>query len=129
VRRELDLSLLVAVGMAIFFGITMIYSAASGSTLWRSQAIYAVVAILLAVATVYFPDKLFLDLAFPLYALGLMTLLAVLAFGTGIRQNYDDHGFGKIPGGSQLRSSGIAQGDRWRRAHLHDPRRPGGTST
>jgi cell division protein FtsW (lipid II flippase) len=58
VRRELDLSLLVAVGMAIFFGITMIYSAASGSTLWRSQAIYAVVAILLAVATVYFPDKL-----------------------------------------------------------------------
>ena len=82
-RRELDLSLLVAVGIAIFFGITMIYSAASGSTLWRSQAIYAVVAILLAVATVYVPDKLFLDLAFPLYALGLMTLLAVLAFGTG----------------------------------------------
>ena len=34
-RRELDLSLLVAVGIAILFGITMVYSAASGSTLWR----------------------------------------------------------------------------------------------
>ena len=64
-RRELDLSLLVAVGIAILFGITMVYSAASGSTLWRSQAIYAVIAIILAVATVYVPDKLFLDLAYP----------------------------------------------------------------
>ncbi len=82
-RRELDWSLLITVGMAMIFGITMVYSAASGSTLWRAQAAYAVVAILLVIATVYVPDKLFLDLAYPLYALGLLTLLAVLAFGTG----------------------------------------------
>ena len=82
-RRELDLGLLVAVAMTIVFGITMIYSAASGSTLWRSQAVYAVLALILAVVIVYVPDKLFFDLAYPLYAVGLLTLLAVLAFGTG----------------------------------------------
>ncbi|MDP7635246.1 MAG: rod shape-determining protein RodA [Candidatus Latescibacteria bacterium] len=82
-KRELDLSLLVAVGTTIIFGITMIYSAASGSTLWRSQAIYAFLAVAAAVVIVYVPDKLFYDLTYAHYAFGLLTLLAVLAFGTG----------------------------------------------
>ncbi|MBT6149809.1 MAG: FtsW/RodA/SpoVE family cell cycle protein, partial [Gemmatimonadetes bacterium] len=82
-KRELDMGLIVAAGMAILFGITMIYSAASGSTLWRAQAAYSVLALIVAVAIIYVPDKLFFDLAYPLYAFGLLTLLAVLAFGTG----------------------------------------------
>lgn len=82
-KRELDMGLIVAAGMAVLFGITMIYSAASGSSLWRAQAAYAVLALIVAIAIVYIPDKLFFDLAYPLYAFGLLTLLAVLAFGTG----------------------------------------------
>jgi rod shape determining protein RodA len=83
VRRELDLSLLVAVAMLIAFGVTMVYSAASGSGVWRSQALFAVLAIVVAVAILYVPDKLFYDLAYPLYGLGMLSLLAVLVCGTG----------------------------------------------
>lgn len=82
-RKELDLSLLVAVLMLVAFGVTMVYSAATGSGIWRNQALYAVIAVLVAVAVVYFPDKLFYDLAYPLYALGMLSLLAVLVWGTG----------------------------------------------
>ena len=83
VRRELDLSLLVAAAMMISFGVTMVYSAASGSDVWRNQALYAVIALFVAVAILYVPDKLFYDLAYPLYGLGLLSLLAVLVWGTG----------------------------------------------
>ena len=82
-RRELDLSLLVAVAMLITFGITMVYSAAGGSGVWRSQAMYAILAMLVAVAILYVPDKLFYDLAYPLYGLCMLSLLAVLVWGTG----------------------------------------------
>jgi rod shape determining protein RodA len=82
-RREFDLSLLVAAAMMIAFGVTMVYSAAGGAGVWRAQTAYAVVALLVAVALVYVPDKLIYELAYPLYGLGLLALVAVLLWGTG----------------------------------------------
>ena len=81
--REYDATLLAGTALTVLLGVTMIYSAASGSSLWRSQAIYAVVAVLLSVAIVQVPDKLFYGLAYAFYGLGLLLLLAVLAWGTG----------------------------------------------
>ena len=82
-RRELDLSLIVAMAMMIAFGVTMVYSAAGDSDVWRNQALFALMSLVVAVAIVYVPDKLFYDLAYPLYVLGLLSLLAVLVWGTG----------------------------------------------
>ena len=82
-RRELDLSLVVAMAMAASFGVTMVYSAASGSTVWQQQALYAMFAMIAAIAVVFIPDKVFFDLAYPLYGVGLLALLAVLVWGTG----------------------------------------------
>ncbi len=81
-RRELDLSLLVAVAMMIAFGVTMVYSA-SGSDVWRSQGLFAIIALFVAVAIVYVPEKLFYDLAYPLYGIGMLSLIVVLVWGTG----------------------------------------------
>ena len=82
-RRELDLSLIVAMAMMIAFGVTMVYSAAGDSDVWRNQALFALMSLVVAVAIVYVPDKLFYDLAYPLYVLGLLSQLAVLVWGTG----------------------------------------------
>jgi rod shape determining protein RodA len=82
-RRELDLSLIVSMAMMIAFGVTMVYSAAGDSDVWRNQALFALMSLVVAVAIVYVPDKLFYDLAYPLYVLGLLSLLAVLVWGTG----------------------------------------------
>lgn len=81
--REFDLLLLVAVAAMVLLGVTVIYSAASESDVWQNQAVYGVVALLLAAAMVYVPDKLFFNLAYPLYVCGLLLLVAVLAWGTG----------------------------------------------
>jgi rod shape determining protein RodA len=82
-RREIDLSLLFAMAMMICFGVTMVYSAASDSDAWRSQALFAVFAVMASVAILYVPGKLFYDLAYPLYIVGLLSLIAVLVWGTG----------------------------------------------
>lgn len=82
-RREIDLSLLFAMAMMICFGITMVYSAASDSDACRSQALFAVFAVMASVAILYVPGKLFYDLAYPLYIVGLLSLIAVLVWGTG----------------------------------------------
>lgn len=81
--REFDLLLLVAVSALVLLGVTVIYSAASESDLWQNQAAYGVIALLVAGAMIYVPDKLFYNLAYPLYALGLLLLVAVLVWGTG----------------------------------------------
>ncbi len=81
--REFDLMLLLAAAMAILFGITMIYSASSPSAVWKSQATYGVIFLLLAVAIVYIPDKVLYGVAYPLYGVSILSLLAVLAWGTG----------------------------------------------
>ena len=80
--RELDLMLLLATALAILFGVTMIYSASSPSEVWKSQAVYGVIFLTLATAIVYIPDKVAYGVAYPLYGASMLTLLAVLAWGT-----------------------------------------------
>ena len=50
---------------------------------WSKQARYAAVALFACLAVVYVPNKAIYGLAYPLFALGLLSLLAVLAWGTG----------------------------------------------
>jgi rod shape determining protein RodA len=87
--REIDSWLLATVLVTVLLGITMIYSAAYHSDspvvqgAWEKQAQYAVLSLLVALAIVYIPNKVIYGLAYPLYALSLLSLLAVLAWGTG----------------------------------------------
>jgi rod shape determining protein RodA len=87
--RESDLLLLASTGVLILLGVTTIYSAAGFSELpalqgaWQKQAAYALVGLLLAVVVVLIPSKVLYGVAYPLYGLGLLALLAVLAWGTG----------------------------------------------
>ena len=81
--REFDVMLLLAAALAVLFGITMIYSASSPSALWKSQATYGILFLMLAVAIVYIPDKVVYGVAYPLYGISILSLLAVLAWGTG----------------------------------------------
>jgi rod shape determining protein RodA len=80
--REFDFMLLLAAAMAAILGVTMIYSAGEGA-LWKNQAIYAIFALLLAVGMIYIPDRLLFELAYPAYVVGLLSLIAVLVWGTG----------------------------------------------
>ena len=80
--RELDLPLVLGTAAIIAIGVTMVYSAAS-SGLWRQQAVVAVVALAVALAAVYVPDRIFHELAYPLYGAGLVSLLLVLVWGSG----------------------------------------------
>jgi rod shape determining protein RodA len=50
---------------------------------WSKQARYAFFAIALTLAMVYIPNKIIYGLAYPLHLIGLLSLLAVLAWGTG----------------------------------------------
>ncbi|MFH1570008.1 MAG: rod shape-determining protein RodA [Gemmatimonadota bacterium] len=81
--REYD-QLLIAGGVLLTaLGVTMIYSAASGSALWWSQTGHALFALVVAAAIVQVPDKLFYGLAYAFHGVSLLTLVAVLAWGTG----------------------------------------------
>ncbi len=87
--RETDYLLLAATLTTVLLGVTMIYSAAYYSDspavqmAWSKQARYAFFAIALTLAMVYVPNKVIYGLAYPLYLIGLLSLLAVLAWGTG----------------------------------------------
>lgn len=87
--REID-GLFLSIALIItLLGITMIYSAAiySESALlrssWERQALFAVFALLLALAIVFIPKRLVYGLAYPLYAASLLSLLLVLVWGHG----------------------------------------------
>lgn len=87
--REIDPLLIGSTLLTVLLGVTMIYSAAFHSeaqvvsTAWKKQALYAVFAVAVAVAIVYIPNKVIYGIAYPLYAASLLSLLAVLAWGTG----------------------------------------------
>tara|TARA_Y100001934_G_scaffold29448_1_gene32295 strand:- start:1245 stop:2486 length:1242 start_codon:yes stop_codon:yes gene_type:complete len=89
ILRELDYLLLAATLVMVLLGVTMIYSAAFHSdsttvqTAWDRQAKFAFLALAVALAIVYIPDKVLYSIAHPLYFIGLLSLLAVLAWGTG----------------------------------------------
>ncbi|MEE3258819.1 MAG: rod shape-determining protein RodA [Candidatus Latescibacterota bacterium] len=87
--RELDLLLLAATLVTMLLGVMMIYSAAFHSdstvvqTAWDRQAKFAFFSLAMALAIVSIPDKVIYGIAHPLYLFGLLSLLAVLAWGTG----------------------------------------------
>ena len=80
--RELDVALVLAAAAIIACGVTMVYSAA-GSGLWRHQAVVAIVALAAALAVAYLPPTAFYEIAYPVYAAGLVSLLLVLVWGSG----------------------------------------------
>ena len=84
IAREFDLMLLLATVVTVLLGVTMIYSAASASTVWKNQTVFAIVALLLAAAVVYVPERLFYGLAYPFYGVSLLLLVAVLVWGIGV---------------------------------------------
>ena len=87
--RGLDLPLLIATLATVLIGIIAIYSATyhNDSTAvqnaWIKQVQFAVLAFVLAVAVVYVPEKVIYSVAYLLYLLGIVSLVAVLAWGTG----------------------------------------------
>ena len=85
--REIDYLLLATAMLTVVVGIVAIYSVSFhsqlSSSIWQRQAGFAVVSIGVAVAVAYVPNKLLYGLAYALYTVGLLSLLAVLAWGSG----------------------------------------------
>tara|TARA_Y100000588_G_scaffold318447_1_gene347982 strand:- start:243 stop:1481 length:1239 start_codon:yes stop_codon:yes gene_type:complete len=87
--RETDFLLLGATLLTVLLGVTMIYSATFHSenealkTAWQRQSLFAIIALLIALGMIFIPNKVLYGLAYPLYGLSLITLLMVLAWGSG----------------------------------------------
>ena len=87
--RQLDFPLLIATLATVLIGIIAIYSATyhNDSTAvqnsWIKQVQFAILAFVLALAVVYVPEKVIYSVAYLLYLLGIVSLVAVLAWGTG----------------------------------------------
>jgi len=87
--RQLDLLLLIATLATVVIGIIAIYSATyhndstSVQNAWSKQVQFAILAFAVAIAIVYVPEKVIYSVAYLLYLLGIVSLVAVLAWGTG----------------------------------------------
>ncbi len=87
--RQLDFPLLSATLATVLIGIIAIYSATyhNDSTAvqnsWIKQIQFAILAFVVALAVVYIPEKVIYSVAYLLYLLGVVSLVAVLAWGTG----------------------------------------------
>ena len=87
--RQLDLSLLIATLATVMIGIIAIYSATyhndstSVQNAWSKQVQFAILAFVVAIAIVYVPEKVIYSVAYLLYLFGIVSLVAVLAWGTG----------------------------------------------
>ncbi|CAI8045577.1 Peptidoglycan glycosyltransferase MrdB [Geodia barretti] len=87
--RQLDFPLLIAALAIVLIGIIAIYSATyhNDSTAvqnaWSKQVLFAAVAFVVALAIVYIPEKVIYSVAYLLYLFGIVSLVAVLAWGTG----------------------------------------------
>ena len=87
--RQLDLPLLIATLGIVLIGIIAIYSATyhNDSTAvqnaWSKQIQFAILAFAVALAIVYIPEKVIYSVAYVLYLFGIVSLVAVLAWGTG----------------------------------------------
>ncbi len=87
--RQLDFPLLIATLATLLIGIIAIYSATyhNDSTevqnAWSKQVQFAILAFAMALATVYVPEKVIYSVAYLLYLLSIVSLVAVLAWGTG----------------------------------------------
>ena len=87
--REIDYLLLAATVATVALGVTAIYSAAYYSEsqaiqlAWIKQARFAFIALLGSLVIVHIPNKALYGLSYPFYGMALLSLLAVLVWGTG----------------------------------------------
>lgn len=87
--RQLDFPLLIATLATVLLGIVAIYSATyhNDSTAvqnaWSKQVQFAILAFGVALAVVYIPEKVIYSAAYLLYLPSIVSLVAVLAWGTG----------------------------------------------
>jgi rod shape determining protein RodA len=82
INDMLDWGLLLGVIGLLGIGLTSIYSAAFGlgsDAIFRRQVLYAVVGISAGVGMFFVPERWLNDFAYPLYAIGILLLLAVLS--------------------------------------------------
>lgn len=85
--RDIDTLLLGTALVTMLTGVVMIYSATlhseSFGAIWQKQLSYALLSGLVAILIVYLPNKLLYGLAYPVYTISLLSLVAVLFWGTG----------------------------------------------
>ena len=87
--RKIDYLLLAATVATVVLGVTAIYSAAYHSEsqaiqiAWIKQARFAFIALLGSLVIVHIPNKALYGLSYPFYGIALLSLLAVLVWGTG----------------------------------------------
>ena len=87
--RRLDVPLLIATLATVLIGIIAIYSATyhndstSVQNAWIKQLQFAILAFAVAIAVVYIPEKVIYSVAYLLYLFSIMSLVAVLMWGTG----------------------------------------------
>ncbi|HBB26451.1 MAG TPA: rod shape-determining protein RodA [Bacteroidetes bacterium] len=82
INDMLDWGLLLGVIGLLGIGLTSIYSAAFGlgsDAIFRRQVLYAVVGIGAGVGMFFVPERWLNDFAYPIYAIGILLLLAVLS--------------------------------------------------
>ena len=87
--RRLDVPLLIATLATVLIGIIAIYSATyhndsiSVQNAWIKQLQFAILAFAVAIAVVYIPEKVIYSVAYLLYLFSIVSLVAVLMWGTG----------------------------------------------
>ena len=87
--RRLDVPLLIATLATVLIGIIAIYSATyhndstSVQNAWIKQLQFAILAFAVAIAIVYIPEKVIYSVAYLLYLFSIVSLVAVLMWGTG----------------------------------------------
>ncbi len=81
VNDVVDWGLMLAVAAVLGVGLVSIYSATfetSASVVFSNQVIYALVGIASAITMFFLPQRWISDLAYPMYAVGILALIAVL---------------------------------------------------
>ena len=87
--RGFDFPLLIATLATVLIGIIAIYSATyhndstAVQSAWSKQIQFAILAVVVALAVVYIPEKVIYSVAYLLYLFGIVSLVAVLVWGTG----------------------------------------------
>ncbi len=88
-HHRLDIPLLIATLATVLIGIIAIYSATyhndsiAVQNAWIKQLQFAILAFAVAIAIVYIPEKVIYSVAYLLYLFSIMSLVAVLMWGTG----------------------------------------------
>lgn len=74
----LDWGLLLATAGVLALGLISINSATDGSSYFTNQVVYAVIGLFSAISLFFIPERWISDLAYPMYAFGIVLLVIVL---------------------------------------------------